>query len=242
MPLKSDTPAKPNNDYNKSSLNEVIKCLNKMQNSLLDINNSLRLHDSKFETLLTKIDDLSSDILKLKDENVSLKNEIGSLHKRIEVFESKSNNTLSDVPFDLLRESEDRKTRANNILIFNLPENKDESIDSITSKTEELFSALHLPITPVKISRIGKIKINSKPRPLKIELNNSAEVHRVLKSKIQLRKIDAWKSIGISTDMTAYQRSLVAQLKSTIAARSNTGDNRWFLMYKNGTPYLGSKN
>jgi hypothetical protein len=190
---------------------------------------------------LIKFDNLSSNILKLKDENNSLKNEISSFHKRIDTHESKPNNILLNALFDLLHESEDKKSRASNILIFNVSENANENIDSMVSLTKEFFSALQVPLSPATVSRIGKI--GSKPRPLEIELNNPGYVHYVLKLKIQLRNLDAWKHVGIFTDMTAYQWSLVVQLKLNIAARSNTGDNHWIILYKNKwTPYLGTKN
>lgn len=60
MPPKSDTSLKIANDGNKY-LYDIIKYLNKMQQSL---NNSLPLHDLKFDSLLNKIDKLGTEVLK----------------------------------------------------------------------------------------------------------------------------------------------------------------------------------
>lgn len=57
----------------------------------------------------------------------------------MEIFESKSNNKFLSTPLDLLHKSEDRIARANNILVFNLPENANDTIDSTSSISYIVF-------------------------------------------------------------------------------------------------------
>lgn len=164
--------------------NYVVKFLNKMQKCLLDINKCLCFQSSKFELLLSKIDSLGSEVYNLKKENFILKKEIGFLQINIEELETKSYNKLTDATIVLLYKFEDRKARACNILVFNVPDHASEKIDTIISKVNKLFSALQVSITPKFILRIGKL--GSNPRSLKIELINSDDVHQALQSIIRL--------------------------------------------------------
>ena len=99
-----------------------------------------------------------------------------------------------------------------NIMVFGLPEEEHEDMCVNVGKVFE-----HLGEKPrVEASRLGK-KIKSNVRPVKVTLSNATTVQQILAKSRQLRQSEKYKSVFLSPDRTAEQRTehreLVQQLK-----------------------------
>lgn len=82
--------------------------------------------------------------------------------------------------------------RANNIIIFNLPEsnNSDQSQSSDKTQINDIFNkVLNANVFICSCSRLGKITTNSpeKLRPVKVVLHSSSEVLNILRLQVNLR-------------------------------------------------------
>lgn len=105
-----------------------------------------------------KIDTFSTKTLSLNDEVSSLNNQVNLLDTGI------VNLSLEFILIDYSK----RQQSANNILLPNLSEPKTASDPSDAAIIIELLSILNLNIVPVRLSRLGKSSVKS--RPIKVEL------------------------------------------------------------------------
>lgn len=245
-PNRNDTPVKKPVPPQKTeySVSDIMAYLKNMQighdSKLTNIQSELSQYNVKFEVLLSKIDNLSSEVLALKNENITLKADVESLQLKIKDLESKPISFQSLAPVDIVKESEERISRNRNLLFFNVSDNVNETPDNLSQTINSLLHILSVSVSISKIIRIGKI--GSKPRPILVELSSTQDVHSVLKCKSKLNNSAQWKHVGISTDMTQYQRSVLFEMKSIINSKKSTGEQGWFIKYVNGCPQLSKKN
>lgn len=112
----------------------------------------------------------------------------------------------------MIDEIEDRKSRQNNLLLYNIPEpdggdhNKD-----VVAVAHALFKVQNLQsqITVGNVKRLGVFD-DSKCRPILVKMDCHLDVTTVL---INWKAIPA--GIRVSADLTEYQRSLYKQLKES---------------------------
>lgn len=84
--------------------------------------------------------------------------------------------------------------------------------------------------------------LNSKNRPILLELDSPSNVYEILKSKNKLRSTKRWHQVSISEDKTTSQRAHMRQLRYELSKRRDQGENNWSIKYNRGTPYLAQKN
>ncbi|KAG5876232.1 hypothetical protein JTB14_000876 [Gonioctena quinquepunctata] len=120
-----------------------------------------------------KFDSLKSEIANLEDEIAELRND-------------RAETNLEEI----FSEVNERMARANNIMLYNAEESKAPLSTVRINDDKTVFSAVcaNLDITIENIVEITRVcrKCN-KPRPLKVTLNNTNNVHRLLRASFKLK-------------------------------------------------------
>lgn len=148
------------------------------------------------------------------------------------------NKTADDIiDYDLfISELEERKRRANNIMVYNLPESTSTNFeDKINDDLTNIITAtsnISPDIIINKTIRIGKI--GSKPRPLKVILNSSDTVLKILKNKTKLNHPTA----RVSSDLTSIQRNHILNLRTQLENRKANGEVNLTIKYVHGVPRI----
>lgn len=233
-----------------AKINDIIKSISdlkttqtKLISSVNGQNNQLKLLTTKIDNIQTKMEsyensfsDLNDKIDTLSAKTSSLIDDVSNLNNRVNLLETDMANLSLE---SIISEFSDRQQRANNILIFNLPEPKNASDPSDDTIITELLNVLNINTSSVRLSRLGKSSI--KPRPLKVELPSSHIVFDILKYKHKLRSHNTFSLIRISTDRTAYQRDFFKNILKELDERKKQGEHDLFLKYIKGVPTI-SKN
>ena len=116
--------------------------------------------------------------------------------------------------------------RGRNVMIFNLPEQEGEEINTVVAGVFEAIGEK----PRVEACRIGKRKSTNSRRPVKVNFSNSTVVTQILSKTKNLRKVNDLKSVFVCPDRSAEQRAkqklLVTDLKRL--AREQT-DKKHFI-------------
>nr|CAI5870101.1 unnamed protein product [Callosobruchus analis] len=166
-------------------------------------------------------------IIQMEGEILTLKNKIETLEKQ----------KASDAD-SLMYEVNQRTTRAQNLMIYNIPEcnstNLNERIAYARSKVSEVFTILGLQqelASAKKIVRVGQIKDASKARPVKV-ICNVENVKLALRSGRKLRE----SMYKLSYDQTPRQQEAYKKAKEALEAKKAAGEENLIIRYRNGVP------
>lgn len=141
----------------------------------------------------------------IKEENNQLRNNLNTLTRRVESLEVNQSTPNEDTFSDFI----DRQARAKNIILFNVPEVIGGNSD--TSTVNLIFQKLQVNIQPVTAHRLGKP--NEKIRPLKVTLNSTFDVFKILGSSRHLKSDQIFGEIRITSDKTPKQREHFQNLR-----------------------------
>jgi len=220
----------------KASQNKLISSINSKNNQLKSLTTKMDGIQTKVECFENSLSEFNGKIDTLSTNTTSIIDDVSILNKRINIIET----DLASLSFEsILFEFSDRQQRANNVLIFNLPEQKNVSDPSDAALITELLNVLNLNISPVRHSCLGKPSM--KPRPIKVELPSSHAVFDILKFKHKLRSHNTFNLVRISTDRTAYQRNFFKNILNELDERKKHGEHDLILKYIKGIPTI-SKN
>jgi len=144
---------------------------------------------------------------KVKDEILTLTPTL------VETIKGEIKNSLQDDVRKEIREIEDQKTRAMNLILFNVPESSDESStvrkEHDNKMLNELCRVIEVRDPEVKTNfRLGN-KSNDKVRPLKIVFNNKKQRKDILDNAAKLKDIPTTHHLSrciIAKDLTVQQR------------------------------------
>lgn len=125
------------------------------------------------------------------------------------------------------------------MIIFNAPESDDNTSANDSSVIKSIFDYIGIEMTPTAFSRLGR-KL-SKPRPLKITLQDASDVFVILKNKYKLRSSQNFSSIRISPDRTQMQRDQLRNVYAKIEERKAAGETDLIVKFLKGIPTI-SKN
>lgn len=231
------SPTKPTPLVGKKdiSLTDVWNALIGMRKDIQSINTKLLTQENTSTSILSRLDDLSSEIVFLKKENEDLKKDIDSLKKSKNFITSDyAPNDFSGV--DIIREIHERDSKSRNIMLFNI----EESVSNIDSLAKELIIKLNLDANISAVTRLGKQ--SAKPRPIRITFDSTKSVLDVLKSKKSLSSDPSWRNAWITTDLTLYQMKFLRSLKAERDRRNSSNNGNWFIKYSRGSPSLAQKN
>lgn len=169
--------------------------------------------------LIKKIDDLQIEIETLKTQMRDISNKQVSVSAPTEINDEVANEII------------ERQKRSNNVVIFNLPENNENS-DII--KTQELFHTLTKQNLSIqKTFRTGKKNRNGH-RALKVILTNSDDALKIIKSN---KRILTGRNVYVSADLTQSQRLHLTTLRQEVSDRNGKGENL-VIKYINGLPQI----
>lgn len=179
-----------------------------------------------------------------------LQKQIDTLQSRFDKFikdqtinQSNSNtNTVMDISINydsFLSEIEDRKQRAKNIMVYNIPEqsggNDLNKADSDKEVTKEIIATVSEVSKIKKVIRVGKT--GEKPRPLKVILDNPQTALLVLRNKSKI----SHPSAKISADLTLNQRNHLKKLRNQLEKRISDGEANLTIKYVRGVPKIVDK-
>ena len=199
---------------------------------------------------LENLKSLSEDINSIKD---SLKSSFNEL--KTEICAVKTTNiqqhpppldSLPSMPPSMnsfMSEINDRALRANNIMVYNVPEsNCDRIHDKIQEDrqriTEMLVSLNKQPASErmKKVVRVGK-RGDNHIRPIKVVFSDSTIVKEILKSGKNFSESHVYK---IKSDLTLMQRECIKKLISELNKRKQEGEDNLTIKYKDNVPYIAT--
>jgi len=217
------------------SVNEVKSTQNKMITSINEQNKTLKSFNKRF-------DDLSTEINKLATENSFLKTKISELENKLIEIEKTTLTTQFD-ELNILNELTDRQSRAQNIILYNLPENLNNTQNPISDgdSLKLIFKEMKVDYNPINFNRLGKP--SERTRPLKITLADTKSVFETLRAQSSLRHSPDFKDIRFSSDRTIKQREQMALLRKELESRREKGETNIIIKYIKGNPQIiNSKN
>lgn len=181
--------------------------------------------------IVSTINELKSNILELKTELETLKNNAN--HSGPD-----PNKKLSISENDMIAEFEDRQERANNLILYNLRESDrdapNERKNDDMSRCKNILLANNLNPENIHVAsciRIGKFN-EGKNRLLKIVFDTPKQALDVLRSyKVR-------DNLYLNKDLTAYQRNISYNIRKEFRERKSSGENDIMLRYKHGIPRI----
>jgi len=129
---------------------------------------------------------MQTSINNLREENV-----LKDLLSKITMLETNYNPDSKISSDEVMIEAQNRVVKSYNVIIFNLPEKRNETADITLSIVRDVLSDLDLNLNIVQAKHIGKT--HSFGRPLVIEFGNVSNVKTLLIYKSNLRSIEKWK-------------------------------------------------
>lgn len=157
---------------------------------------------------------------------------LDDLHKELELLKRSGPVIESVIPDDtILAEISERQKRANNVMIFNMPESHHDIVNA-----KEIFKELvNEDVSVEKTSRVGKPNKNG-IRALKLSLNSSKDAEKVIKAKKNVLK---GRKIYVSADLTPTQSENIRKLRKEVDTRRRNGENVVMKFIK-GIPTISS--
>lgn len=252
--LRADAPAKrPPNSVNSkkpitlehvwSLLSDMNTKVNASCDCVKDINVKLAGLESSVGGLKTSVDAIASDVSRAKNDNdESLASEVNSLRDRVGRLERRGSSDFRLPDFDLVKESRDRLSKENNVIVFNVADSASEDASATVGLVNEIFEDLsRSPAAAVyRAKRLGSP--GDRPRPILVQFHSPAGVHAVLRAKSRIRDSPRWKHVSISMDMTLVQRDRMKSLRCQLKAKRDAGHAGWFIKYVAGVPKLLQNN
>ena len=129
---------------------------------------------------------------------------------------------------ELMRnEATETERRRNNIIVCGLPEDSDLSNDQLAT---EILNAINVEPNFSRTERLGAIRSDGKPRPLRIRLGSSILKDQAVKSAARIRKVDGdfhfnKSMVFIKPDMTKLQRDADIELRKKLAEKRQDDPN-----------------
>lgn len=235
--VKMDTPSKKANT--SSQVNTTFTLADVMRKLKL-MDDKLSSYESKFSIINNTLTNMQASISILRDENAVMREELGKLRNKVTQFESNPNINNMYSPEELIIETQNRLDKSNNVIILNVAELPDESIDMSTSIAKDMLTDLNLDLNIVQAKRLGKTRPNG--RPLLIKFENGLSVRTILKCKSKLRSMDKWKNVWVNADLTRSQQFQMNSLRETLRQKRKDGDLNLVIKYVNGVPTICPKN
>lgn len=175
---------------------------------------------------------------------VKMEEEIKSLQERVLSLERGKSPEGSVSAETMVFEVSQRVARAQNLMIYRVPESDSPSLDVRISHDKsivaEVFTRLGLQqevASIKKVVRVGKIKTNTKPRPVKVVCGSTDTVRLATKSANRLTGCN----YGISSDQTPMQQEAYKKAKLLLDSRQQAGETNLGIKYRNGLPVVEVK-
>lgn len=188
----------------------------------------------------TSMDKVIEDQEKMKQDIENLKSLCSKNELKIQSLQSSSPPSQSNVSTfsyeEMIVECQERITKRNNIIIFNIPEpsskNSNERLEYDKNEVSKIINTIaDKCCQPLKIFRIGKYN-PQKPRPLKVCFENAEVALQILRNK------NNQTEFKIYSDQTYKQRKHLTQLKEELLKRQQAGEQNLVIKYIKGIPKI----
>jgi len=220
-----------------NSINDIKTTQTKLINAANEQSKTSKTFTKKLDDLILKFDSLESKFSKLEADNTHLKSRVDSLEHDYDFNKQKYNSPAFEI--ELLNELYDRQSRANSVIIFNLPKHSFENPTNLSdmSLLKDIINDIGLNIQIIKAHRLGK-SISNRPRPLKVSLPNSSDNFLVLRSQNKLHGSHKWPDIRFSSDRSAKQCEFMSNLREELRKRRDKGEKDLIIKYIRGIPNI----
>jgi len=166
----------------------------------------------RMEAKLDKLDQLDAIIEDLKTMNERydrLEGRIAAVEDRLNDDLDELKRTLADDAIKLLREEfveqRERLTRLTNIILYGVPENT-AGLNTAENLVKILLPSFTGPLIDASIGPSPAASSTSKPRPLRVSLNNVNDQKLAMSNRGKLRGLDQFKGISLKKDLTKRQQ------------------------------------
>lgn len=200
--------------------------------------------NSRFDILNTQLESLSTTLtavdVKIEQHSQILNShslEISKCKADIQQLQTCNSQRNPAQVEETIKETLDRIQRANNIIIYNVPESDNDTDIRLVHDVTRLILGDGTQL-PLDIIRIGKKTLGNKnPRPIKVTYPTSFLVRQLLRNKVRLAN-STYSSVNIKSDLTPKQASYLTFLRSELKRRSENGETNLTIKYVNGTPTI----
>jgi hypothetical protein len=206
------------------------------------------LQVTQYEDLKTGLSNLCAQMAEIKAENTMLRSEIDVLKVKVASLESScSVGQPQSVVTQVLQETFERDRCRLNLIAYGVPESTSMAVpQKIAHDRQSLGNILTslgdvIPLSS-KLVRLGKVRGDNAARPIKIIFENTESASRVLSQFYQARQsgssfLDGFRLVR---DKTVLERKLLRNCHAELDRRTKSGENGLRVIYKNGTPIVGS--
>ena len=222
------------NSPSSLSFSDILADINAKLSGLSEMNNKLDLCLSELAQLKVKVGDLNNRVDAVTAAHQTLAMHSALQEQRISKLEAAPCPAGTD---DVIEELNDRVARARNIIIFELPEPQNVSLEQARTTDAECARTLLQGICPLGshdlvVHRLGKSS-SSKSRPLCVGLDSSATVKRILQNKHRYEG-----PCKISDDKTPLQRASLKLLREKLRDHHKKGESDMTIRYIRGVPKI----
>ena len=138
--------------------------------------------------------------------------------KKANVPSQKMHAQQIEVVNSVLYEERERDKRKNNLLIFGLgDQNEDSNVSEVQRKVVDILKLIGVDVKNMIKARRFRSKAegspNPNPAPVFVQMNNEGSRNRVLKEARKLRGVQGMKTVYIKPDQTEAERVLEKQLR-----------------------------
>lgn len=170
-----------------------VKCLidEQVTDNFMELNNKVKQVEEKVETF--KRSDEQLDGTKALENNETMASQMASAG---------------------IREMANRAARKSNLVLFNVPLSRSEDGETRKSDDKSYVETLCQKCLEVEVKCRQAVRLGKKGdemRPLRVSLENEADVITVLKAKRKLKESE-YRDIGIKRDMTPLEREEIRKL------------------------------
>lgn len=193
--------------------------------SIRDVLVKLIQMENKYDEVLKKLEEQYQINHLLRQELVQIKNDIK---------EKESNATEQ-----IIHEVNQRQLNESNVILYNVPESKQEdqksrSDEDLSTVVSLLSDIQNIDTNKLKTVRIGRY-VRNKIRPIRVRMLNKTEAITVLKSKKNIIDKNTGLNINVSSDQTISQRNYLKKLKEDLKKDENKNKT---IKYVRGVPTI----
>ena len=182
-------------------LNEIMKELKEMRRSM----------DSQFDSLKQDINNIKADLLLTNESVRKVKADLDGVYDELYMDLAKTKSRLASLESKM--EKQERYSRRDNLILYDVSEEKNESQTTTTDKVKNLLNQ-HVSgknWSDSDFTRLHRLKTRSSGnQPIIIRLARSADKFKILNSRSILKQ----KGIGVGNDLTLAQREELKSLRA----------------------------
>jgi len=162
----------------------------------------------------------NAELIKVKNERDDMADEIKMLRGSIDGIRESLGRKLDYGFYDVAAEVQERYERSKNVLVFHVPDSKEETPEMLRAIVVDLLKVLKFKYDFPEIKRLGKYR--GLYRPIRMVFKSNYYVQMVLKHKTKLHTSAFFKNAWIGEDRTINQRlEFQSQARQSLETREN---------------------